>query len=64
VKGLARGATAVAVGRTVLWGLGADGAAGVARTLEILREEVRTTLGLCGRPRIAELTPDLIFRID
>ena len=64
VKGLARGATAVAVGRTVLWGLGADGAAGVARALEILREEVRTTLGLCGRTRIADLTPDLIFRID
>jgi isopentenyl diphosphate isomerase/L-lactate dehydrogenase-like FMN-dependent dehydrogenase len=64
VKGLARGATAVAVGRTVLWGLGADGAPGVARALEILREEVRTTLGLCGRTRIAELRPDLIFRID
>jgi hypothetical protein len=64
VKGLARGATAVAVGRTVLWGLGADGAPGVARALEILREEVRTTLGLCGRTRIADLTPDLIFRID
>src|SRR5437016_5659744 len=64
VKGLARGATAVAVGRTVLWGLGADGAPGVARALEILREEVRTTMGLCGRTRIADLTPDLIFRID
>ncbi len=64
VKALARGATVVAVGRTVLWGLAADGAAGVARALEILREEVRTTMGLCGRTRIGDLTSDLIFRID
>jgi glycolate oxidase len=64
VKGLARGATVVAVGRTSLWGLAADGAAGVARTMEILREELRTTMGLCGRTRIADLTPELIARVD
>jgi isopentenyl diphosphate isomerase/L-lactate dehydrogenase-like FMN-dependent dehydrogenase len=64
VKGVARGAKVVAVGRTALWGLAADGAAGVARAFEILREEVRTTMGLCGRTRIADLTPDLIFRVD
>src|SRR2546426_771060 len=64
VKALARGAKMVAIGRTVLWGLAADGAAGVARAFEILREEVRTTMGLCGRTRIADLTPDLIFRVD
>src|SRR2546427_10674387 len=40
VKALARGAKMVAIGRTVLWGLAADGAAGVARAFEILREEV------------------------
>jgi isopentenyl diphosphate isomerase/L-lactate dehydrogenase-like FMN-dependent dehydrogenase len=64
VKGLARGAKVVAVGRTALWGLAADGADGVARALEILREEVRTTMGLAGRTRIADLTPDLISRVD
>jgi isopentenyl diphosphate isomerase/L-lactate dehydrogenase-like FMN-dependent dehydrogenase len=64
VKGLARGATLVAVGRTALWGLAADGAAGAARAMEILREEVRTTMGLCGRTRVADLTPDLVFRVD
>jgi glycolate oxidase len=64
VKGLARGAKVVAIGRTALWGLAADGAAGVARALEIMREEVRTTMGLCGRTRIADLTPDLVFRVD
>jgi isopentenyl diphosphate isomerase/L-lactate dehydrogenase-like FMN-dependent dehydrogenase len=64
VKGLARGAKVVAIGRTALWGLAAEGAAGVARTMEILRDEVRTTMGLCGRTRIADLTPDLIVRAD
>jgi isopentenyl diphosphate isomerase/L-lactate dehydrogenase-like FMN-dependent dehydrogenase len=64
VKGLARGAKVVAVGRTALWGLAADGAAGVARACEILREEVRTAMGLCGRTRIADLTPDLLVRVD
>jgi glycolate oxidase len=64
VKGLARGATVVAVGRTALWGLAADGAAGVARALTILREEVRTTMGLCGRTRLRDLTPELLVRVD
>jgi glycolate oxidase len=64
VKGLARGARVVAVGRAALWGLAAGGAAGVARAMEILREEVRTTMGLCGRTRLADLTPDLLVRVD
>jgi isopentenyl diphosphate isomerase/L-lactate dehydrogenase-like FMN-dependent dehydrogenase len=64
VKGLARGARVVAVGRTALWGLAADGAAGVARVFEILREEVRTAMGLCGRIKIADLAPELIVRVD
>jgi 4-hydroxymandelate oxidase len=64
IKALARGAKVVALGRTSLWGLAADGAAGVARTFEIMREELRTAMGLCGRTRIADLTPDLIVRVD
>jgi isopentenyl diphosphate isomerase/L-lactate dehydrogenase-like FMN-dependent dehydrogenase len=64
VKALARGAKAVACGRTMLWGLGADGADGVARVCEILRDEVHTAMGLCGRTKIEQLTPDLIVRVD
>jgi len=64
IKALARGARVVAVGRTMLWGLAADGAAGVARVCEILRDELTINMGLCGRTRIADLTPDLIFRAD
>jgi 4-hydroxymandelate oxidase len=63
-KALARGAKLVACGRTSLWGLAADGAEGVACALGILRHEVQTTMGLCGRTKIAELTSDLVFRVD
>ncbi|HWN72318.1 MAG TPA: alpha-hydroxy acid oxidase [Solirubrobacterales bacterium] len=45
---LALGADAVLVGRPTLWGLAAAGKAGVARVLELLREELELTLGLCG----------------
>jgi glycolate oxidase len=64
VKALARGARVVALGRTSLWGLAADGAAGVARTFEILRDEIRTTMGLAGHTKLADLTPDQVFRVD
>ena len=64
IKALARGARVVAVGRTMLWGLAADGAAGVARVCEIMRDELKINMGLCGRTRIQDLTPDLIFRAD
>jgi len=64
IKALARGARVVAVGRTMLWGLAADGAAGVARVCEIMRDELKINMGLCGRNRLKDLTPDLIFRAD
>src|SRR6266849_4025675 len=64
LKGLARGAKVVMLGRTALWGLGADGADGVARVFEVLREQMHIAMGLCGRTKISDLKPDLIFRAD
>jgi 4-hydroxymandelate oxidase len=64
IKGLARGATAVAVGRTVLWGLAAGGAAGVAAALGILRQELATSLALAGQTSVHGIKPDLVFRPD
>ena len=64
IKALARGAKLVALGRTSLWGLASDGADGVARTFEIMRDEIKTSMGLCGRTSLAQLKPDLIFRAD
>jgi isopentenyl diphosphate isomerase/L-lactate dehydrogenase-like FMN-dependent dehydrogenase len=64
LKALAWGATAVGVGRAALWGLAADGAAGVACALDILRRELRTTMALCGQTSVRQLKPDLVFRAD
>jgi isopentenyl diphosphate isomerase/L-lactate dehydrogenase-like FMN-dependent dehydrogenase len=64
VKGLARGATAVAVGRTALWGLAVGGAEGVANALGILRGELETALALSGQTSVRRLSSDLVFRVD
>jgi isopentenyl diphosphate isomerase/L-lactate dehydrogenase-like FMN-dependent dehydrogenase len=62
LKGLARGATVIAVGRTALWGLSVDGAEGVANAMSLLREELTTTMRLCGQTSVKNLDPDLVFR--
>jgi isopentenyl diphosphate isomerase/L-lactate dehydrogenase-like FMN-dependent dehydrogenase len=64
LKALALGATVVAVGRAALWGLAADGAAGVACALGILRTELRTTMALSGQTSVKGLGRDLVFRVD
>lgn len=56
VMALAVGASAVLVGRPVLWGLGFGGAEGVARVLEILREETANALALLGCSAPGEVT--------
>jgi 4-hydroxymandelate oxidase len=62
VKAIALGAKAVLVGRPVVWGLAIDGEQGVARVLEILRDELDLAMALCGATRIDELGRDLIAR--
>lgn len=62
LKGLALGADLVAVGRPPLWGLAVDGAAGVQRVLEILRDELSLAMALAGCRSIDEVTPDLVAR--
>lgn len=59
---LALGANAVALGRAYLWGLAAGGEAGVRRALALMEEELRRTMALLGRPTIAGLTRDLVFK--
>jgi isopentenyl diphosphate isomerase/L-lactate dehydrogenase-like FMN-dependent dehydrogenase len=56
-KALARGATAVAIGRPYLWGLGAFGQQGVERVLEILRSELEITMQLAGTPSLSDIGP-------
>src|SRR5688500_15204798 len=47
-KALALGANAVLCGRAMLYGLAAGGAAGAARSVEILRTELERTMVLAG----------------
>jgi 4-hydroxymandelate oxidase len=56
VKALALGARAVLAGRAPLWGLAVDGAEGVQRVLDLLREEVALALALCGCASPAHVT--------
>jgi 4-hydroxymandelate oxidase len=54
-KALALGAKAVQVGRPPLWGLGAFGAAGVQRVLEILQTELALAMASAGQSSIAAI---------
>jgi 4-hydroxymandelate oxidase len=60
LKAVALGASAVAVGRPVLWGLAVDGASGARAVLDILRDEIDLAMALCGCPRLSGLDPDLV----
>lgn len=55
------GADFVFIGRATLYGVAAGGLAGASRVLDILREEIDTTLGLIGCPRFDQLGPDFIL---
>jgi 4-hydroxymandelate oxidase len=61
VKALALGARAVLIGRPYLWGLAVDGAAGVQRVLDILRDELEAAMALCGATRLDRITRQLIW---
>jgi len=58
VKAVALGAKAVMIGRAYLWGLAANGQAGVENVLDILRGGIDSALLGLGRSSIHELTPD------
>ncbi len=60
VKALALGASAVGIGRPVMWALAEGGEKGVRRLLELLRDELDDALALCGATGPADLTPDLV----
>jgi heme/flavin dehydrogenase (mycofactocin system) len=58
VKALALGANAVMIGRAYLWGLAANGQAGVENVLDILRGGIDSTLLGLGHSSIHELSSD------
>ena len=63
VKALALGATAVQLGRPILWALGAHGEQGVVDLLSWFTHELRRTMALCGAPTINAIDASLVRTI-
>ncbi|MGY2064142.1 pre-mycofactocin synthase MftD [Blastococcus sp. SYSU DS0619] len=57
-KALALGAKAVMVGRAYLWGLAANGQAGVENVLDLLRDGLGSAMVGLGRPEVSDLCRD------
>ena len=61
LKALALGASAVMVGRPVVFGLAHAGAVGAAHVLRLLRDELEIAMALCGCATLADINPGLLF---
>ena len=61
VRALAFGADYVMIGRPVMYAMGADGRKGLRRIVEIIKEEVSTTLGLVGLNDINDVTSKIVI---
>ncbi len=55
MRALALGAKSCMIGRAYIYGLGAYGGPGVTKALDILRNELSVTMGLCGVNKISEI---------
>jgi heme/flavin dehydrogenase (mycofactocin system) len=64
VKAVALGASAVMIGRAYLWGLAANGQAGVENVLDILRGGMDSMMRGLGRASLAELQPSDVLVPD
>jgi L-lactate dehydrogenase (cytochrome) len=60
MRAIALGAKSCMIGRAFVHGLGAGGEAGVVKAIDIIRNELLTTMGLCGVNTIAEIDERVI----
>ena len=60
-KAIALGARAVLIGRPLFWGLAVNGEQGLSSVLEILRDELDSTMGMCGCADIESISKDDIY---
>lgn len=61
LRAVALGARGTLIGRAFAYGLGANGQAGVTKTLEILHRELDLTMGLCGRTSLEKIDSSIII---
>lgn len=62
LKALALGADMVFIGRPILWGLATAGENGIYRALEILEDELRRAMMLCGCKNISDIGPHVVVQ--
>ncbi|KAL6246963.1 hypothetical protein RBB50_006270 [Rhinocladiella similis] len=60
LKALCLGATAVGLGRPFVYALGAYGRKGVERAIELLSDEIETTMRLLGVNKLSDLSPSYV----
>ena len=60
VRALALGADFTMIGRPLMYGIGADGARGLRRVVDIIKDELSTALGLVGLTDIKDISSDII----
>jgi L-lactate dehydrogenase (cytochrome) len=64
MRALALGARACMIGRAYIYGLGAQGKAGVAKAIDILEKELDVAMALTGTNRIADIDRHLIANAE
>ena len=60
MRALALGAKGCLIGRAYIYGLGAGGEAGVAKAIDILRNELDVSMALTGVTRIGDIGPQIL----
>ena len=63
-KGVALGASIVAVGRPYMWGLAHAGAEGAAAISKLLESELRVDMALAGQTSVRGLSRDAVDYVD
>ncbi len=61
LKAMALGAKGTYIGRSMLYGLGAMGEAGVTKALQIIHKELDITMAFCGHTRIGTVDKSILL---
>ena len=61
LKAIALGAKGTYIGRSMLYGLGAMGEAGVSKALEIIHNELSLSMVFCGRTQIGQVDSSILL---
>lgn len=61
LKAIAMGAKGTMIGRAYVYGLGADGEAGVTSALNVLHKELDLSMAFCGHRNLNDVTKDILL---